>query len=117
MARAQGIPARVVTGMVYADRFAGTSQLFIPHQWVQAWVDGRWQSFDAALRHFDSTHLALASGDGDPWHFAATTQLFGNLHIREAVPGADLSLPAGGGPPAGGSAGGNSGGNGTGPGH
>ena len=98
MARAQGIPARVVTGMVYADRFAGASQLFVPHEWVQAWVHGRWQSFDAALRHFDSTHLALASGDGDPWHFAATTQLFGNLHIRQAVPGAELSLPAGGGP-------------------
>ncbi|MGN6283061.1 transglutaminase-like domain-containing protein [Frateuria sp.] len=122
MARAQGIPARVVTGMVYADRFAGGSRVFIPHEWVQAWVDGRWQSFDAALQHFDSTHLALASGDGDPWHFAATTQLFGNLHIRQAVPGADLSLPGGGGSsgPAGGpggSAGGNSGGSGAGPGH
>jgi hypothetical protein len=118
MARAQGIPARVVTGMVYADRFAGASQLFVPHEWVQAWVNGRWQSFDAALKHFDSTHLALASGDGDPWHFAATTQLFGNLHIRQAVPGADLSLPAGGGPSApGGNAGGNAGGNGAGPGH
>jgi hypothetical protein len=118
MARAQGIPARVVTGMVYADRFAGASQQFIPHEWVQAWVHGRWQSFDAALGHFDSTHLALASGDGDPWHFAATTQLFGNLQIREAVPGADLSAPAGGGPSApAGNAGGNGGGSGAGPGH
>ncbi|NUR22468.1 transglutaminase-like domain-containing protein [Frateuria sp.] len=96
MARAQGIPARVVSGMVYADRFAGVSRTFMPHEWVQAWVDGRWQSFDAALRHFDSTHLALASGDGDPWHFAATTQLFGNLHISQAVPDADLSTPVGG---------------------
>ncbi|HEV2621138.1 MAG TPA: transglutaminase-like domain-containing protein [Frateuria sp.] len=96
MARAQGIPARVVSGMVYADRFAGESRQFIPHEWVQAWVDGRWESFDSALRHFDSTHLALASGDGDPWHFAATTQLFGNLHIRQAVPDADLSTPVGG---------------------
>jgi hypothetical protein len=122
MARAQGIPARVVTGMVYADRFAGGSRQFIPHEWVQAWVDGRWQSFDAALKHFDSTHLALASGDGDPWHFAATTQLFGNLHIRQAVPGVDLSLPAGGGPSgsggsAGGHAGGSPGGSGANPGH
>lgn len=115
MARAQGIPARVVTGMVYADRFAGGTRLFIPHEWVQAWVHGRWQSFDAALRHFDSTHLALASGDGDPWHFAATTQLFGNLHIRQAVPGgADLSLPPGGGSPG---PGGGPAGSGAGPGH
>ncbi|MGN2252661.1 transglutaminase family protein [Frateuria sp. GZRe12] len=118
MARAQGIPARVVTGMVYADRFAGASQLFIPHEWVQAWVNGRWQSFDAALRHFDNTHLALASGDGDPWHFAATTQLFGNLHIRQAVPGAELGLPAGGGPSGpSGNATGNAGGSGGGPEH
>ena len=118
MARAQGIPARVVTGMVYADRFAGASQLFIPHEWVQAWVAGRWQSFDAALRHFDSTHLALASGDGDPWHFAATTQLFGNLDIREAVPGADLSAPAGGGPStSAGNTGGHAGAGGAGPVH
>lgn len=113
MARAQRIPARVVSGMVYADRFAGNARQFIPHEWVQAWVDGRWQSFDAALRHFDSTHLALASGDGDPWHFAATTQLFGNLHIRQAVPGEDMSTPVGGVPAApAGNAGGKSGGRG-----
>jgi hypothetical protein len=111
MARAQGIPARVVSGMVYADRFAGRERQFIPHEWVQAWVGGRWQSFDAALRHFDSTHLALASGDGDPWHFAATTQLFGNLHIRQAVPGTDMSTPVGGVPAGpGGNAGGGHGG-------
>ncbi|SEI48196.1 transglutaminase-like domain-containing protein [Frateuria terrea] len=100
MARAQGIPARVVSGMVYVDRFGGASRLFIPHEWVQAWVDGRWQSFDSALKHFDSTHLALASGDGDPWHFAATTQLFGNLQIRQAVADMDLSTPVGGAPAA-----------------
>lgn len=100
LARAQGIPARVVSGMVYADRFAGGSRLFIPHEWVQAWVNGHWQSFDAALRHFDSTHLALASGDGDPWHFAAATQLFGSLHISQAVPDMDLSTPVGGAPAA-----------------
>jgi hypothetical protein len=98
MARAQGIPARVLSGMVYVDRFAGSSRVFIPHEWVQAWVGGRWQSFDAALKHFDSLHLALASGDGDPWHFAATTQWFGNLHIRQAVAGVDLSTPVGGAP-------------------
>jgi hypothetical protein len=98
MARAQGIPARVVSGMVYADRFAGSSRVFIPHEWVQAWVDGRWQSFDAALKHFGTLHLALASGDGDPWHFAATTQWFGNLHIRQAVADMDLSTPVGGSP-------------------
>lgn len=113
MARAQGIPARVVSGMVYVDRFGGASRQFIPHEWVQAWVDGRWQSFDAALKHFDSTHLALASGDGDPWHFAAATQLFGNLHIRQAVADMDLSTPVGGTPSAPGGNGGSNGGRGS----
>lgn len=110
MARSQGIAARVVSGMVYADRFAGADRVFVPHEWVQAWVGGHWQSFDAALRHFDNSHLALATGDGDPWHFAAATQLFGNLHIRQAEPGPDLGAPTGGAPAAPGANGGSPGG-------
>jgi len=86
MARAEGIPARVVTGMVYADRYASTSRVFVPHEWVQAWVNGRWQSYDAALRHFDSTHIALDTGDGDPWHFFAVTNLFNDMQIVEVIP-------------------------------
>ncbi|MHA6202900.1 transglutaminase domain-containing protein [Dyella soli] len=83
LARAQGIPARVVTGMVYSDRYAGRSHVFLPHAWVQAWVNGRWQSFDAARQGFDSTHLALDMGDGDPWHFFNATNLFGRLRIDD----------------------------------
>ncbi|MBA2079095.1 hypothetical protein PCA_11340 [Rhodanobacter sp. PCA2] len=81
MARAAGVPARVVTGMVYADRYGKASRVFLPHAWVQAWVGNRWQSYDAALRQFDSTHVALDSGDGDPWHFYGVTDLFGRLRI------------------------------------
>ncbi len=81
MARAAGVPARVVTGMVYADRYGTSSRVFVPHAWVQAWLGGRWQSYDAALRRFDSTHLAIDSGDGDPWHFYSATDLFGRLRI------------------------------------
>jgi len=91
LARADGIPARVVTGMVYADRYAGSSQVFVPHAWVQAWVGGRWQSFDAALGHFDSTHIALDSGDGNPWHFANLSSLFGQLRIAQVLPAPELS--------------------------
>ncbi|WP_266169456.1 transglutaminase-like domain-containing protein [Dyella subtropica] len=86
MARAEGIPARVVTGMVYADRYADASRVFLPHAWVQAWIDGRWQSYDAALHHFDSTHIALDTGDGDPWHFFAATDLFSAMQIEEVMP-------------------------------
>lgn len=90
LARAQGIPTRVISGMVYADRYAGASHVFLPHQWVQAWVDGRWESYDPAMRRFDSTHIALASGDGDPWNFYEANRLFGSIHITEAMPGTEL---------------------------
>jgi len=83
LARAQHIPARVVTGMVYAEHYADSSRVFVPHAWVQAWVHGRWQSFDAALGHFDSTHIALDSGDGDPWHFFNLANLFGQMRIAQ----------------------------------
>lgn len=91
LARAQGIPARVVTGMVYADSYAGSSRVFVPHAWVEAWVDGRWQSFDAALGHFDSAHIALDTGDGDPWHFANLSNLFGQMRIAQVAPAQELA--------------------------
>ncbi len=83
LARAEGIPTRVVTGMVYRDHYAGLAHVFLPHAWVQAWVNGRWQSFDATLKRFDSTHVALDMGDGDPWHFFNATNLFSRLRIEE----------------------------------
>lgn len=66
LARAQGIPARIVVGMAYADRFSGRRDVFSPHAWVQAWDGKRWISYDSALVDFDSTHVALAIGDGNP---------------------------------------------------
>jgi hypothetical protein len=63
---------------------------------VQAWVGGRWQSYDAALRHFDSTHIALDTGDGDPWHFFAVTNLFNAMQIVDVVPSWEFISP---GPP------------------
>jgi hypothetical protein len=86
LARAQEIPARVVTGMVYSDRYGGRPHVFVPHAWVQAWIDGRWRSYDAALRHFDSSHIALDTGDGDPWHFFNVTNLFSQLQIEDISP-------------------------------
>lgn len=66
LARAKKIPARIVFGLVYADRFSGKKDVFSPHAWVQAWTGSRWQSFDAGIGQFDATHLALRIGDGDP---------------------------------------------------
>lgn len=88
MARAEGIPARVASGIVYAARYAGASAVFVPHAWVQAWVDGRWQSYDAALGSFDTSHIALAIGDGDPMRYLGIVRSLGRLRIDDIRSGA-----------------------------
>ena len=73
--RANRIPSRVVTGIVYAEEFIGKKAIFGYHMWTQAWVEdepgkGRWVDVDATLRDgkvFDATHIAMAHsamGDG-----------------------------------------------------
>ncbi len=64
--RAQGIPARVAGGLIYADQFAGSKGIFGYHMWSQALVelDGslRWLDLDATLPlepGYDGTHIAL----------------------------------------------------------
>ncbi|HEV7609790.1 MAG TPA: transglutaminase-like domain-containing protein [Steroidobacteraceae bacterium] len=75
LGRAAGIPTRVAIGRVYARHFEGRHHVFVPHAWVQAWNGSGWQSFDAAIGTFDSTHLAFAvSYDGSPAnHFTGAT--------------------------------------------
>lgn len=94
LGRASGIATRVVTGLAYAPTFAGHDHVFVPHAWAQAFVDGRWRSYDAALGQFDAGHLALGVGDGDPWRFYAGVEQLGNLELRsiETVP-ATASTP------------------------
>ena len=74
--------ARVVVGMAYADRFSGRREVFSPHAWVQAWDGKRWRSYDAALLDFDSTHVALAVGDGDPNQLTEAFLQLGQLRIE-----------------------------------
>lgn len=81
MARAEGIPARVVVGMIYTDRYGHKSRVFVPHAWVMAWIRDRWHSFDPAAERFDTGHIALDSSDGNPWHFFNATNEFGNIQI------------------------------------
>jgi hypothetical protein len=66
LARAQGIPTRVVVGMAYSSRFTGQTDAFSPHAWVQVYDGMRWVSHDAAFDGFDATHVALATGTGEP---------------------------------------------------
>lgn len=82
LGRALGIPTRVVDGLAYAPGFAGKQQIFVPHAWTQAWVDGRWESFDAALDGFDAGHIAFSTGNGDPWRFYAGLDLLGRIEMK-----------------------------------
>lgn len=86
LGRAAGIPTRVASGVSYSrESYHGVSNAFIPHSWVLAYVDGRWRSFDLALREFDSGHIALTIGDGDPRSIAAAGQLASLLRLDSIV--------------------------------
>lgn len=88
LGRARGIPTRVVTGLAFVEQFGSAERVFVPHAWVQAWVDGHWRSYDAALGRFDSGHIAIGVGDGDPWRFFSGVGTLGNLKLDavEAAP-------------------------------
>jgi len=65
LARATGLPARGVSGIVEvpAGAFAPeTGSAFGYHMWTQVYIDGQWVDIDAALRQTDcdATHIALA---------------------------------------------------------
>ena len=81
IARALDIPARVATGLAYVPSFGDRDDVFVPHAWTEVYLDGRWQGFDAALNGFDSGHIALAVGDGDPVRYFAGVALLGRLQI------------------------------------
>ncbi|MEM1027338.1 MAG: transglutaminase-like domain-containing protein [Planctomycetota bacterium] len=95
--RGAGIPSRCVSGLVYADQFAGHEGIFGYHMWTQAWIDddgegpapGRWMDFDATLpgdTRFDATHIALSVSDMNGGvagnDMAALLPLMGNLEIE-----------------------------------
>jgi len=76
LGRAAGIPTKVASGYVYSrERYHGVSNVFMPHSWVLAYVDGKWVSYDAALPAVTSTHIAVTVGDGDPRAIGAAGQL------------------------------------------
>ncbi len=67
MLRAQGIPSRTVSGLVYVNDFEGSKDIFGYHMWTQAWVESegshQWLDYDATLGpmgRYDATHIALS---------------------------------------------------------
>lgn len=84
LGRAAGIPTRVANGLVYSrERYHGIGNVFMPHSWTLAYVDGAWRSFDLALGAFDASHIALTIGDGDPRSIAAAGALSSLLTWRD----------------------------------
>ena len=65
LARAAGIPSRVVIGMAYADAFCGLGgKQFLYHMWTEVYV-GEWLPIDPALGAHDATHIALGRSNLD----------------------------------------------------
>jgi Transglutaminase-like superfamily len=75
LARAAGIPARTVVGMVYLRG------AFYYHAWSEVWL-GKWISLDSVLNQFpaDVTHVKFIEGEID--RQLDMLQLIGNLRIE-----------------------------------
>ena len=63
LARAAGIPARLVHGLVYAQGGDGVFGLYW-HEWIEVWT-GEWVAIDPTFGQpvADATHLELGEGD------------------------------------------------------
>ncbi len=77
LARAAGIPTKVVNGLVYSPEFKG----FLYHAWPEVWV-GEWRALDPTLgQHYvDATHIKLSEGN-----YAGALKLMefiGQVHIE-----------------------------------
>jgi len=79
LARASGIPARIVNGIVYSAEHGG----FLYHTWNEAWIEGRgWQPVDATFGqpHADATHLKLIEGE-QPGDLVPLVALVGRIKV------------------------------------
>lgn len=97
MLRADGIPSRVVSGLVYVDQFMTTEQSFGYHMWTQGLfeVDGemRWIDLDATLPGgcaFDAAHIGITTSslaDDDVINsMVPLATVLGNLEIEVVSP-------------------------------
>jgi hypothetical protein len=84
MCKAVGIPAQVVSGMVYVDDLEGYRNIFGGHAWTQVYIGDRWVYLDATRPDRSKAgHIALASGSGDPESFLEMVTSIGNFVINE----------------------------------
>ena len=87
MCRAVGIPARVVTGIVYVSELAARKDVFCPHAWTEVFIDDKWIGLDATKQQggFSPYHIAMATGNGDPFDFSAMTTTLGYFKIEKII--------------------------------
>jgi transglutaminase-like putative cysteine protease len=84
MCRAEGVPARVVTGLVYVPLQGG----FGFHLWNEVYVNRRWVAIDSAYdqTQVDATHLKLSdsslSGVAPFESFLPVARVFGKLKME-----------------------------------
>ncbi|MCF8719818.1 transglutaminase-like domain-containing protein [Nitrospina gracilis] len=78
LARAAGIPTRVINGIVYSEDFQG----FVYHAWPEVFV-GEWRALDPTLGQegVDATHIKLSEGNND-----------GSLKLMEFVGRLDIDI-------------------------
>ena len=62
VARAAGIPTRIVNGLVYSQEYSG----FLYHAWPEVYV-GEWRALDPTFGQdvVDATHIKLTEGTQD----------------------------------------------------
>jgi len=78
LARAAGLPAREVAGLIYVE---GPQPGFYFHQWAKVWV-GKWIDVDPTFNQplADVTHIKLS--EGDLFRQARIIPLIGNIKVE-----------------------------------
>jgi hypothetical protein len=79
LARALGLPTRVVNGLVYSEEHGG----FLYHTWNEVWLEGAgWRPVDATFGQplADATHVALAVGES-PAEIAPLAAMVGRARV------------------------------------
>ncbi|MFZ3209517.1 MAG: transglutaminase domain-containing protein [Geobacteraceae bacterium] len=78
LARAAGVPSRIVSGLVYMD-----GQGFLYHSWAESHLKSGWVAVDPTFGQvpIDATHLKLVEGDS-PADMAPLGGVVGRIKIR-----------------------------------
>jgi transglutaminase-like putative cysteine protease len=80
LARAAGLPTRIVAGTVYMPGDGAAGGAFYYHSWVDVWL-GRWTALDPTFGQFpaDATHVKFL--EGGPEAHAALLRWIGRIQV------------------------------------